>query len=168
MYFMKKVVMIAILLIAVLRLNAQNRVPKTMIDLYFTAYSRQPGYETNTMGEDMIKNTLKIDMWKHPSIARIMRQISLYQYLDFQSTTELNKKIISGITEQNHTNNIYKEYFRWELNGKTSSIIYTRGPNNNITEVVYLTIDAKDNVYVSCFVGDHISMESIEDLAKNK
>jgi hypothetical protein len=165
---MKRIVIIAVLLISVLRLNAQNRIPKTMIDLYFTSYSHQPEYEVNTMGEDMIKNTLKIGMWTNPAFARIMRQIKTYQYVDFRSTAELNKKIINHITEENHTNHIYKEYFRWEMNGKVSSIIYTKGSDNDITEVVYLTIDSKDNVDVSCFVGDHISMESIEDLAKNK
>lgn len=147
--------------------NAQNTKSVTMIDLYFSEYTNQPGFEKYTFNEDMIKNSIANDMWKHPSISKIMQHVKLYQNLHFKSTSQLNKQIIDKISKKNRVNNKYKEYFRYGLNGNVSTIIYTKGENNNITELVCLTIDKRDGVNVSCFVGDRISMKDIEGLVKN-
>lgn len=147
--------------------NAQSTKNVTMIDLYFSEYSNQPGYKKYTLNEDMIKNSIANDVWKHPSIKNIMQHVKLYQNLNFISTSRLNKQIIDKINEQNRINNKYKEYFRFGLNGGISTIIYTKGENNNITELVCITINKSNVINISCFVGNSISMEDIEGLVKN-
>lgn len=140
---------------------------KTIIDLYFNRYADEPGYEVNTMGEAMVKRTNEMGMWSHPSIARIMKQVKVYKYLNFNSSPQHSEEIISQIEVAVNKDRLYKEYFKWELNDRTSSVIYTRGKENVVTEVVYLTISAK-KMYVSCYVGDNIDMESIRSLVLNK
>jgi len=164
---MKKILLIGMVLLVAYAGNAQSAKNVTMIDLYFSEYSNQPGYKKYTLNEDMIKNSIAHDMWKHPSIKNIMQHVKLYQNLSFRSTSRLDKQIIDKISEQNRINNKYKEYFRFGLNGGISTIIYTKGENNNITELVCVTINKSNVINVSCFVGDGISMEDIESLVKN-
>ncbi|NRF37718.1 DUF4252 domain-containing protein [Pedobacter foliorum] len=140
---------------------------KTMIDLYFSRYSDEPKYEVNTMGEAMVKRTNEMHMWSHPSIARIMKQVKVYKYLNFNSSPQHSEEIVNQIDKAVNKDNWYKEYFKWELNDRTSSVIYTRGKENMVTEVVYFTISAK-KIHVSCYVGDNIDMESIRSLVLNK
>jgi len=140
---------------------------ETMIDLYFKRYSGEPGYEVNTMGEAMVKRTNEIGMWTNPSIARIMKQVKTYKYLNFDSSPEHSREILAQVDAAVKKGNLYKEYFRWELNDTTSSIIYTHGSSSNITELDYVTI-SKKQISVSCFVGDNIDMESIRSLVLNK
>jgi hypothetical protein len=140
---------------------------KTMIDLYFSRYSDEPKYEVNTMGEAMVKRTNEMRMWSHPSIARIMKQVKVYKYLNFNSSAEHSEEIVNQIDKAVNKDNLYKEYFRWELNDRTSSVIYTRGKESIVTEVVYFTISAK-KIHVSCYVGDNIDLESIRSLVSNK
>ncbi len=140
---------------------------ETMIDLYFKRYSGEPRYEVNTMGEAMVKRTNEIGMWTHPSIARIMKQVKTYKYLNFDSSPEHSREIVAQVDAAVKKGNLYKEYFRWELNDTTSSIIYTHGSSSNITELDYVTI-SKKQISVSCFVGDNIDMESIRSLVLNK
>jgi len=140
---------------------------ETMIDLYFKRYSGEPRYEVNTMGEAMVKRTNEIGMWTHPSIARIMKQVKTYKYLNFDSSPEHSREIVAQVDAAVKKGNLYKEYFRWELNDTTLSIIYTHGSSSNITELDYVTI-SKKQISVSCFVGDNIDMESIRSLVLNK
>jgi len=140
---------------------------ETMIDLYFKRYSGEPGYEVNTMGEAMVKRTNEIGMWTNPSIARIMKQVKTYKYLNFDSSPEHSREIVAQVDAAVKKGNLYKEYFRWELNNTTSSIIYTHGSSSKITELAYVTI-SKKQISVSCFVGDNIDMESIRSLVLNK
>ena len=165
---MKRLIIYCLLTCYALSVQAQRHTNKSMIDLYFDKYSSQPGYQNITMNEDMIKNSLKIGMWKHPSIARIMSQITTFQNISFHSSEQLNKEILAGIAEQSEKNHLYREYFKWELNGRVSSVIYTRGPDTNITEVINLSIGPKNILNVSCFIGNHIDMKVIRDLAQNK
>lgn len=164
---MKRILLAGILLIVAYSGNSQNTKYVTMIDLYFSEYSNQPNYKKYTLNEDMIKNSIANDVWKHPSIAKIMQHVMLYQNLNFKSTTRLNKQIIDKISDYNRINNKYKEYFRFDLNGRVSTIIYTKGDNNNITELVCITIDKSNVINVSCFVGNSISMKDIDGLVKN-
>jgi hypothetical protein len=106
-------------------------------------------------------------MWSHPSIARIMKQVKVYKYLNFNSSTQHSEEIVNQLDQAVSKGNLYKEYFRWELNDRTSSVIYTRGKENIVTEVVYFTISAKQ-IHVSCYVGDNIDLESIRSLVSNK
>ena len=147
--------------------NKADGQTETMIDLYFKRYSGEPGYEVNTMGEAMVKRTNEIGMWTHPSIARIMKQVKTYKYLNFDSSPEHSGEIVAQVDAVVKKGNLYKEYFRWELNGTTLSIIYTHGSSSKITELDYVTI-SKKQISVSCFVGDNIDMESIRSLVLNK
>lgn len=139
---------------------------ETMIDLYFKRYSAESRYQVNTMGEAMVKRTNEMGMWTHPSIARIMKQVKMYKYLNFDASPDHLQEIISQIGAAVKKGNIYKEYFKWELNDNVSSVIYTKG-DNKITELDYITIN-KGHISVGCFIGDDIDMESIRTLAANK
>jgi hypothetical protein len=139
---------------------------ETMIDFYFKQYSAEPKYEINTMGEAMVKRTNEMGMWTHPSIARIMKQVKTYKYLNFNGTPENLQKIVNQLDAAVKKNNTYKEYFRWEMNNTISSVIYTKG-DKKITELDYITIN-KGRISVSCFIGDNIDMESIRSLVANK
>ncbi|MFD2581370.1 hypothetical protein ACFSR6_02640 [Pedobacter vanadiisoli] len=139
---------------------------ETMIDLYFKSYSGESKYQINTMGEAMVKRTNEMGMWTHPSIARIMKQVKTYKYLNFNSSSENLQKIIAQVSTAVNKGNIYKEYFRWETNDVVSSVIYTKG-DKKITELDYITLN-KGHISVSCFIGDNIDMESIRSLVANK
>ncbi|MCF0063208.1 DUF4252 domain-containing protein [Dyadobacter chenwenxiniae] len=137
---------------------------QTFIDLYFKQYAGMPGYSVNTMGEAMVKRSNETGMWSHPSIARIMKQVKTYKYLSFDSSPEKSNQIISQLDTEMKKSSIYKEYYRWELNGKTSGIIYTRSNGNKITELVNVSV-GKKNFLVSSFLGDNIDLESVRSLA---
>lgn len=146
------------------RAASQN---ETFIDLYFKRYTAEPKFSVNTMGEAMVKRSNELGMWSHPSIARIMKQVKMYQYLSFDSSPEHSTEIIRQLDLTMKKSSIYKEYYRWELNGTTSGIIYTRSNGNKITELVNISV-GKKNFLVSCFVGDNIDMESVRSLALGK
>ena len=139
---------------------------ETMIDLYFTRYATEPKYEINTMGEAMVKRTNEMGMWTHPSIARIMKQVKTYKYLNFNGSSEHLQEVAGQVDAALKKGALYKEYFRWEVNDTISSLIYTKG-DKRITELDYITIN-KGHISVSCFIGDNIDMESIRSLAANK
>jgi len=65
----------------------------TMIDKYFSSYSKQPGFEVKQMSEAMINRSNETGMWKHPAIARIMKQIRFYKYLDMPASQEFVTKV---------------------------------------------------------------------------
>jgi hypothetical protein len=137
---------------------------QSFIDLYFKQYSHMPRYTVNTMGEAMVKRSNETGMWTHPSIARIMKQVKTYKYLSFDSTPEFSGKLIGQLDEEIKKSSIYKEYYRWELNGVTSGVIYTRYNGNKITELVNVSV-GKKNLLVSSFLGDNIDLESVRSLA---
>jgi hypothetical protein len=140
---------------------------ETLIDLYFKPYSGEPKYEVNTMGEAMVKRTNEMGMWKHPAIARIMQQVKMYKYLNFNGESGHLQQVVAEVDAAMKKGSLYKEYFKWEMNNAVSSIIYTRSSGNKIIEVDYVTT-SKSHLSVSCFVGDNINMESIRALAENK
>ncbi len=139
---------------------------ETMIDLYFKRYSAQPKYEINTMGEAMVKRTNEMGMWTHPGIARIMKQVKTYKYLNFNSSPKYLQEVVAQVDAAVKKDGLFKEYFRWELNDVISTVIYIKG-DKKITELDYITIN-KEHISVSCFIGEDIDMESIRSLATNK
>jgi hypothetical protein len=138
----------------------------TMIGRYFKAYANQPKYRITTMSEQMVAQSNEMGMWKHPSIARIMKQVKTYQYLNFDAPPAFSANVISRLDAAVKKDGLYQEYFNWETNGTVSALIYTRG-KAAISEVVYITLGPK-RIHISCYLGNNISMESIKALAKNE
>lgn len=134
-----------------------------MIDKYFRIYASQPGYEVQYMGEAMVKRSNETNVWKHPAISRIMKQVRAYKNLNIPVTPDLTNKIIQQLDQSIRKDKIYEEYYRYETNGKISFILYTRG-NKIITEVVSISIQW-GNMHVSSFMGDNIEMASIKALS---
>ena len=165
---MKPIIVIYILLftsyISLGQGKAEPEQSQTFIDLYFRQYADLPKYAVNTMGEAMVKRSNETGMWSHPSIARIMKQVKTYKYLSFDSPPEYSKKVINQLDDEMKKSSTYKEYYRWELNGVTSGIIYTRSNGNKITELVNVSV-GKKKLLVSSFLGDDIDLESVRLLA---
>lgn len=164
---MKTTLLAILLCFAMGNLFAQDKAAKeqTFIDLYLKPYSSEAKYQVNTMGEAMVKRSNEMGMWTHPSIARIMKQVKLFKTLNFN--TDRTQEIIKQIAATTQKAHVYNEYFKWEMNGAVSSVIYTRNNGSKVVELVYLTAN-KRGVNVSCFIGDDIDLESIRSLAQNK
>jgi hypothetical protein len=135
----------------------------TMIDVYFSNYSNLPKYKVTTMNERMIEHSNKVGMWTHPAFARIMKQVKLYKFLNFDSSVKLSAEIVSKLSAAVKKDKLYEEYYRASMSGAVSTLIYTKGVQR-ITEITYITIDSK-HMHISCFVGDNIDIESIRTLA---
>jgi hypothetical protein len=146
--------------------SAKTMADDTMIGRYFKAYEDQPKYRITTMSEQMVAQSNEMGMWKHPSIARIMKQVKSYQYLNFDAPADFTATVIKKLDAAVKKDRLYQEYFKWETNGTVSALIYTRG-KTAITEVVYITLSPK-RMHISCYLGNNISMESIKALAKNE
>ncbi|MDN5286000.1 MAG: hypothetical protein JWR38_2274 [Mucilaginibacter sp.] len=162
-------ILLCVILISVNNTYGQEKVVDssndTMIDKYFSGYSKQPGFEVKQMSEAMINRSNETGMWKHPAIARIMKQIRFYKYLDMPASQEFVTKVLDQVNQKVKKDHVYDEYFRWEQNGNTSVIIYTRG-KKAITELVTVSIQW-GNMHVSSFVGDAIDIESVKALTTN-
>jgi hypothetical protein len=145
--------------------QAQNQAePRiTMIDLYFNNYFNQPKYKVTTMNERMIEHSNEIGMWTHPAFAKVMKQVRLYKFLNFNSSPKLSAEIVSKLSAAVRKDKLYEEYYRSSMSGAVSTLIYTRG-EKRITEITYITIDSKQ-LHISCFVGNNIDIESIRTLA---
>jgi len=134
----------------------------SMIDKYFTVYAKQPGYEVQLMGESMISRSNEMGMWKHPTIARIMKQVKYYKYLNIPVTTGTKLKMIERLNLEVQKDGLYHEYYKQEASDNTI-IIYTKGLKI-VTELV-LVSDQGNRLNVSCFFGNHIDMDSVRALA---
>lgn len=134
-----------------------------MIDQYFAIYANQPGYEVQLMGESMIKRSNEMGMWKHPIVARIMKQIKYYRYLNMPVSKATKLKVIERLNADVNRDGIYEEYYRQEATDSTI-IIYTKG-QKAITELVLVSSQG-NNLNVSSFFGNQIDMESIRALAR--
>lgn len=161
----KKIILYAMLFVLSIGLSfsqAKTR-PKdeTMIDRYFTE-NVQSGGKVMTLREAMIKRSLEIGMYKHPGIIKVLKQVTTYKTLSFGSSAEQSAKTLVLLDQKIKKDHSYDEYFRYEDDDITSSVIYTRG-GKIITELTVITV-GRSNLTVSCYIGDNISIESIREL----
>lgn len=137
----------------------------TMIDKYFNTFEKLSGYEVREMNELMIRRSNEDGMWKHPAISKLMKQITFYQYLDLPASPESIEKILGQVSQKIKQEGVYEEYFKWEKNGYTSVVIYTKG-KKPITELVTIVM-SPGNLHVSSFSAASIDITSIKALTVN-
>jgi len=165
--YLRTIIFLLFILIG-LNAPAQNKTETeiTMIDLYFKEYSSQPKYKVITMNERMIQHSNETGMWTHPAFAKVMKQVTLYRFVNFDSSPEMSSKIVDKLSAAVKKDKRYDEYYRSSTKGAVSTLIYTKG-KKTITEITYITIDSK-HMHISCFVGNSIDLENIRTLAPNK
>lgn len=134
---------------------------ETMIERYFSE-NVQSGGKVMTLREAMIKRSLEIGMYKHPGMIKVLKQVTTYKTLRFGSSAEQSAKTLAQLDQKIKKDHSYNEYFRYEDDDTTSSVIYTRG-GKIINELTVITVGRNDLI-VSCYIGDNISIESIREL----
>lgn len=137
----------------------------SFVDAYFTTYAKMPGYDAQMMGEAMVKRLNDKEAWKHPSIARIMKQVKTYKNLSMPVTPEFTSSMLEQLDQQVKKDQRYDQYYR-KVTANSVVIIYTRG-KQLIKEIAVVSI-AWGRLTVSSFIGDQIDLESVRALSENR
>lgn len=145
--------------------NNSGKAEDSFVDAYFTSYAKMPGYNAQTMGEAMIKRLSGKGSWKHPSIARIMKQVKTYKNLSLPVSPQFTNTMIEQLDQDVRKDGRYDQYYR-KVTGESIVIIYTRG-KPTIKEIAVVSV-AWGHLTVSSFIGDQIDLESVRALSENR